>query len=108
MLQERDIDASILRLAGGDGKSELGGDTVQQFQAFAFMGVSAGLRIWRGTLRQLSAQLLAIVFPPSLQNIGGTDCGPGHCKLRNGLLSNISSVRPHLFFDNTSQKVLQQ
>ena len=108
MLQQRDIYTRSLRLAGGDGNSDLGGDTVQQFEAFTFMGVSAGIGIRRGTLHQFAIQLLPIIFEPSLQNIGGTDCGPGHSELRSGLLSNTSSVRSHLFLDNTCQKVLKQ
>jgi hypothetical protein len=108
MLQQRDIYTRILRLAGGDGNSDLGGDTVQQFEAFTFMGVSAGIGIQHGTFRQLAIQLLPIIFEPSLQNIGGTDCGSGHSELRSGLLSNTSSARSHLFLDNTCQKVLKK
>jgi hypothetical protein len=108
MLQQRDIHNCSLRLAGGDGNADLGGDTVQQFEAFTFMGVSAGIGIRRGTLRQLANQPFPIIFEPSLQNIGGTDCGPGHGELRSGLLSNTSSVRSHLFLDNTCQKVLNR
>ena len=108
MLQQRDIYTCLQRFARGDKDPDLGANSIQQFQTFKFIGAAAGLEIRRGTLRQLSAQLFPIVLAPSLQNIGGADCGPGHCQLRNGLLSNISSVRQHLFLDNIRQKVLQQ
>lgn len=87
MVQQANIHTGVL--SGGDGASELGGNSVQQVQPLALITIVAQSRLRSTTLGQFLNQQLRIVFVPCVQNARGTDCGSRNREVRTGFLKTL-------------------